>query len=314
MSNSEKERGPHVMSAQPALPNNDVAVPDCRICRSTARFVATVRGTYAGRNFTLARCQRCGYAFIGDPWLEFEQIYDDRYYAGRGADPLIDYSFELEHPELTIRTYEWSGIASVVRHLIGPLARRRWIDFGCGNGGLVRYLRQHHQVDAVGYEEGAIARHAAAIGVPVSGRAALAGWTGTADVVTAIEVLEHTYDPVAELRTMRALLRPGGLLFVTTGNALAHATHLDKWRYMVPEIHISFFEPRTLESAMMEAGFSAEFRSLGTGFDDILTFKVLKNLKVRRRSAVTDALPRRLIGAIADRVERLSEHPVGWAI
>jgi Methyltransferase domain len=112
---------------------------------------------------------------------------------------------------------------------------------------------------------------------------------------------------------MRTLLRPGALLFVTTGNARAHARHLEKWRYVVPEIHISFFEPRTLERAMNEAGLRAEFRSLGDGLDDILTFKVLKNLKVRRRSPLTDALPRWLIGTIAERLERLSEHPVGWA-
>lgn len=277
-------------------------------------MVATVRGSYSGRSFALARCPQCGYAFIANPWLEFEQLYDERYYAGQGADPLLDYSYELAHPDRTIRAYEWRGIASVVRHLVGPLTNRRWIDFGCGNGGLVRYLRQHEGVDAVGYEEGAIASRAAAMGIPVSGRAALAGWIGTAHVVTAIEVLEHTYDPVAELQTIRTLLRPGGLLFVTTGNALAHARHLDRWRYVVPEIHISLFEPRTLVCAMSEAGFKAEFRSLGRGFDDILTFKVLKNLRVRRRSVVTDALPRRLVGAVADRLERLSEHPVGWAV
>ena len=294
--------------------NPPLRCPTAGYVARASTLVATVRGSYAGRIFTLARCTRCGYAFIANPWLEFEQIYDERYYAGRGADPLLDYSYELEHPDRTIRMYEWRGIASVVRHLAGPLTNRRWIDFGCGNGGLVRYLRQHEDVDAVGYEEGAIAGRAADMGIPVSGRTALAGWIGTADIVTAIEVLEHTHDPVAELQTMRTLLRPGGLLFVTTGNALAHASHLDKWRYVVPEIHISFFEPRTLARAMVEAGFRAEFRSLGPGFDDILTFKVLKNLKVRRRSALTDALPRRLIGTVADRIERLSEHPVGWAV
>jgi hypothetical protein len=65
---------------------------------------------------------------------------------------------------------------------------------------------------------------------------------------------------------------------------------------------------------MVQAGFRAEFPSLGRGFDDILTFKVLKNLNVRRRSPVTDALPSRVIGIIADRLERLSEHPVGRAV
>jgi SAM-dependent methyltransferase len=302
------------MSVQAAFGQGGLTLPECRVCRSRATVVATVRGRYVGRVFALARCTRCGYAFVADPWLEFERIYDERYYAGQGADPLLDYSYELEHPDRTIRAYEWRGIASVVRHLVGTLSGRRWIDFGCGNGGLVRYLREHEGVDAVGYEEGAIATRAASMGIPISGRAALSGWSGTADVVTAIEVLEHTYDPVAELRTMRTLLRPGGLLFVTTGNALAHLRRLDKWRYVIPEIHISFFEPRTLARAMVEASFRAEARPLGPGFDDILTFKVLKNLKVRHRSALTEALPRRLIGTIADRRERLSEHPVGWAV
>jgi len=302
------------LNAESSLGQGTREMPHCRVCGSDATVVASIHGGYSGRDFSLARCARCGYAFIADPWLDFEQIYDERYYAGQGADRSLDYSFELEHPDTTIRAYEWRGIASVVREVAGPLGNSRWIDFGCGNGGLVRYLREHENVDAVGYDEGAIAGRAAEMGIPVSGRAALSDWAGTADVVSAIEVLEHTYDPVAELRTMRTLLRPGGLLFVTTGNAHAHANRLEKWRYVVPEIHISFFEPRTLERAMTEAGFRAEFRSLGRGFDEILTFKVLKSLRVRRRSAVTDVLPRRLIATIGDRIERLSEHPVGWAV
>jgi 2-polyprenyl-3-methyl-5-hydroxy-6-metoxy-1,4-benzoquinol methylase len=286
----------------------------CRICGSPAGFVGSVDGRYSGRTFALHRCPQCGYAFIADPWLEFDQIYDERYYAGEGADPLVDYSFELEHPERTVRVYEWRGIAAAVQELIGPLPGRRWVDFGCGNGGLVRFLRSQARVDALGYEEGAVAARAAAAGIPVHDSSALPGWAGTADVVTAIEVIEHVVDPVAELRAMRRLLRPGGLLFLTTGNAGAHLGKLERWRYVVPEIHISFFEPRTLARAMADAGFRPEQRPRGRGFDEILTFKVLKNLKVRTRSHATDLIPRRPVGMLADRLEHLSEHPVGWAI
>jgi SAM-dependent methyltransferase len=286
----------------------------CRICGSEPRHIGVVRGAHSGRDFELARCAECGYAFIVNPLTDFASIYDEDYYAGRGADPLVDYAFELEHPTQTVRQYEWRGLASVVGHLLGTLAGRRWIDFGAGNGGLVRYLRERDNVDALGFEEGAIARRADALGIPLSGREALSDWRGSADVVTAVEVLEHVVDPVAELRTMRQLLKPGGLLLITTGNAQAHSDDLARWRYVVPEIHISFFEPRTLARAFAQAGLRAEHPALGPGFDDIIAFKVLKNLGVRRRSPITDLLPRRPVRAVADWFERLSEHPVGWAI
>lgn len=64
---------------------------------------------------------------------------------------------------------------------------------------------------------------------------------------------------------------------------------------------------------MTSAGFRPERRALGHGFDEVMKFKVLKNLHIRRRSSLTDTLPSRLIGPVADRMVRLSEHPVGWA-
>jgi SAM-dependent methyltransferase len=286
----------------------DVSLPACRICAGAPSVVGRVAGAHSGRDFTLAHCAECGYAFIVDPLTDFASIYDEDYYAGRGADPLVDYAYELEHPALTVRQYEWRGLAAVAGHLVGTLTGRRWIDFGAGNGGLVRYLREQRGVDAVGFEEGAIARRAVALGIPVRGRDALPGWRGSADIVTAVEVLEHVVDPVAELRAMRELLRPGGLLLVTTGNAGAHAGHLARWRYVVPEIHISFFEPRTLHRAFAQAGLRPE------GFDDISAFTVLNNLRVRRRSRLPHLIPTRPVRIVADRRERLSEHPVGWAI
>ena len=296
---------------------NRTTSPACRICGGPTQTAGVVYGRYSQRDYHLARCPACGYAFVADPWLDFAEIYDERYYAGRGADPLVDYNFELDYPERTIRRYEWDGIATVVADLTdgfdGPCTQR-WLDYGCGNGGLVRYLGGRRGVDACGFEPGAIALQASARGIPMLSVDDLAVQDGSFDVVSAIEVLEHTLDPVAELRRMRRLLRPGGLLFVTTGNSRPYADRLSRWRYVVPEIHISFFEPRTLARALRDADFDPERRELGHGFDQILKFKVLKNLHIRRRSLFTDVLPSRLIGGVADRVGRLSEHPVGWAL
>jgi SAM-dependent methyltransferase len=284
----------------------------CRICSAPGEPAGTVAGKYAGRDFHLARCPSCGYAWISDPWLDYAKIYDERYYAGEGADPLVDYHFELAHPRDTVRVYEWQGIERVVSDLRGAAGTGRWLDFGCGNGGLVRHLRDRRGLDAIGFEEGAIVAEAQGLGIPIIGRDELAAEEGGFDVVTAIEVLEHTADPVAELTQIRRLLKPGGLLFLTTGNAEPFARKLDRWKYVIPEIHISFFEPRTLETAMTAAGLRPERRDLGPGFDQILKFKVLKNLKRERRSRATDLVPARLFRP-ADRLTHLADHPVGQA-
>jgi SAM-dependent methyltransferase len=300
--------------------------PECRICGGQTQSPGIVRSKYSGREYRLARCPSCGFVFVVDPWLDFEQIYDHRYYAGQGADPLVDYLFELEHPDRTVRQYEWRGISTMVLDLVGshdPSTRTqdipsaslgRWLDFGCGTGGLVRYLRNRRMAEAFGFDESSITEEVRLKGIPVLSGDELRAEAGSFDVVSAIEVLEHTLDPVSELRRMRELLRPGGLLVLTTGNAQPYAHRLARWRYMTPDVHISFFEPRTIERAMAAAGFRAERRPLGPGFDEVIKFKVLKTLKIHRRSRLTDALPSALIGPTVDRITKLREHPVGWAV
>ena len=290
-------------------------MPNCRICESQADMVGTIHGAYSDRDYRLARCPVCRFAFVVDPWLDYKNIYNTDYYAGRGADPLVDYRYELEHPELSIRRYEWRGIATVVNNLLGGTEPdRRWLDYGAGNGGLVRYLRATNTAQAFGFDEGSIIADARSQGIPVLDGGELESRSGDFDVVTAIEVLEHTFDPVGELRAIHRALRPGGLLFLTTGNARPFAERLTQWRYVIPEIHISFFEPSTLALALTRAGFRPEQRPLGPGFDQVMKYKVLKNLHLRRRSLFTDALPARLMSVGGDRVAHLSEHPIGWAV
>jgi len=287
-------------------------LPACRICGSHTQRLGSVHGSFSGRTYELRRCDDCRYAFIADPWTEFGQIYDDRYYAGRGADPLVDYEFELSSPEATVRVYEWRGITQIVSSLLSGLRGVQWLDFGAGNGGLVRYVEDHTPATPVGFEEGAIAEQARAVGIPVS--STLKSKPGGYDVVTAIEVLEHTLDPIAELHRIRELLRPGGLLLLTTGNAAPFASRLTRWPYVIPEIHVSFFEPRTLERALRSSGFRPAAMPAAGGFDEVLKFKVLKNLRLRKRSRLTDLIPPRPVAIVADARTRLRAHPIGWAV
>jgi SAM-dependent methyltransferase len=289
------------------------AAASCRICAGSTEPSGTVHGHFSGRDFALRRCSACGFAFVADPWLDFAAIYSDDYYAGRGADPLVDYVAELEHPERTVRRYEWRGVHERVRSLIALEGDSRWLDYGCGTGGLVRYLRAVASYDAVGYEEGWSVPRLRKHGIPFLESGELVADAGTFDVVSAIEVLEHVPDPIAELRRMKSMLRPGGLLFITTGNAEPYADKLASWRYVIPEIHLSFFEPRTLELAMRVAGLSTARPGFGPGWPDIIRFKLLKNLRRRSVSQLERLVPWSAVARAIDWRLRLSAHPVGWA-
>src|SRR5438105_12443902 len=112
----------------------------CRICGGDTTPAGSKRGALSAKPFRLRRCKRCGFGFVVDPDDDHVRLYDERYYRGQGADPRVDYVFELEHPEATVRRSEWQGIVEVVSTLTPIRPSTRWLDYGCGNGGLVRHV------------------------------------------------------------------------------------------------------------------------------------------------------------------------------
>jgi SAM-dependent methyltransferase len=285
----------------------------CKICQGATQVVGEKQSSLAKRTFRLRRCDNCHFAFVEDPWLDYAAIYDAAYYEGRGADPTVDYHYELAHPARALRRYEWSGIIDVVGRLTELRAETRWLDFGCGNGGLVRHARAVAGCQAIGNEEGAIAADARKAGIPIVDRAELKTLEGTFDVVTAIEVLEHVVEPLEVLGQIRRMLRPGGIFFYTTGNALPQRHKLLGWSYFRPEIHISLYEPASMDQALRRSGFEPRQMGYIPGWDQITAFKVLKNLGRRRANALYKAIPWRALTPLINRRFGMYDFPVGFA-
>jgi SAM-dependent methyltransferase len=284
----------------------------CRVCRGRAVVPAGhVYGRIAERTFKLAHCTTCRFSFVVDPWTDYATIYSEAYYGGRGADPYIDYAFELEHFERTVRRYEWAGLLRAASTLVPMTAAIRWLDFGCGNGGLLRWARERAGITAVGYDTGWVADRLREAGFPLLCENEFDGVAGTFDLVTAIETIEHIVDPIAALRTIARLLKPGGVLLLTTGNAKPFRKRLATWRYVIPEIHVSFFEPQTMARAYAEAGLAPSFRGFLPGYDQVIRFKVLKALGVREPRTWERLIPWGVAARAVDARWKVTGHPVG---
>jgi ubiquinone/menaquinone biosynthesis C-methylase UbiE len=79
---------------------------------------------------------------------------------------------------------------------------------------------------------------------------------GSFDAVTMNHVIEHVFDPVATLREICRILRPGGMIVAVTPNAdsLGLRTYGPNWRGLEPPRHIQVFSPQALEAAARKAG------------------------------------------------------------
>ena len=68
------------------------------------------------------------------------------------------------------------------------------------------------------------------------------------DVICSFEVIEHVTDPGGEIDRMLALLRPGGLLYLTTPNfnCLARRIAPSEWNVASYPEHLNYFTPHTL--------------------------------------------------------------------
>lgn len=146
-----------------------------------------------------------------------------------------------------------------------PPAAIRVLDVGCSRGSfLAAGARLGFRMEGVEPAAG-IAAAARAQGLNVhTGLLEDIGLAAASfDTVTLFEVIEHLKEPLALLRECRRVLKPGGLLVLSTGNTASWtvAAMRERWDYLhiaKDGGHISFYNPRSVALLASRSGFAVE--------------------------------------------------------
>lgn len=245
-------------------------------------------GVHIVQEYEYLRCTGCGYTRV-EPFAGYG-IYDEAYYEGRGADPFVNYAEEYQDFGRTDRVREFADCWRIAsQHFDRRPAGQEvaWLDFGCGAGGLLKYLRQqgrlsvsggHCPLTLAGHDVGSYADRLKAVdGFMIHGEEEIAALPPESfDVISLIEVIEHVREPGSVMALCARLLRPGGLLLLTTGNfdcwvARRQGIH---YRYCIPEIHVSLFSPASLAALYRRHGLTP----VAVRYSGAVEFKVLKSV------------------------------------
>ncbi|HEU0101014.1 MAG TPA: methyltransferase domain-containing protein [Mycobacteriales bacterium] len=148
------------------------------------------------------------------------------------------------HHESVLRSHRWRTAGNSAGYLLPHLRPgSRVLDLGCGPGTITRDLGAvvgpEGQVLGIDSSSGVVAQAAKGCDLPqvrfaVGDALHLDVGDDQYDVVHAHQVLQHLTDPVAALREMRRVTRPGGLVAVRDADYAAMTWHpaspaIDRW-------------------------------------------------------------------------------------
>jgi 2-polyprenyl-3-methyl-5-hydroxy-6-metoxy-1,4-benzoquinol methylase len=146
-----------------------------------------------------------------------------------------------------------------------PFGDRRLLDVGSGLGYfLVRARAAGWEVRGIDTSEAWVRQANQRLGSEVVQRGSIAESSftpGSFDLITAWDVVEHIFDPIAVLHRLRTLLAPGGRLFIRTPNLSyvypVYGARRALLRHRVelgPTNHVVYFNSRTMRRALRQAG------------------------------------------------------------
>jgi SAM-dependent methyltransferase len=228
----------------------------CTICGGKVDAVRDLRWRKDG--YDIVACRSCGVLFRAELPApgELRDIYGASYFSGSDAE-----DGGRSYPDYLGEEPNHRANARVRLRLLGCYSQPgRLLDVGCAAGFFL------DEASSAGWEVEGVelappmadhAREQLGIAVHAASFQELELTERSFDAITMWDYIEHSTDPRGDLAHAAALLRPEGLLALSTGDVGSIAARLSgsRWHLLTPHHHNFFFTRQSLGLALRTAGF-----------------------------------------------------------
>lgn len=229
---------------------------DCPVCNGsqshpifTQRFSSLSSGGLLS-GYDIVACSDCGFAFARDlpPQTVFDHYYAEMSkYENSGAQGMVSTTYQDNYRLLA---------DALVPHI---LLHESIADVGCATGGLLAEIKSRGFQNVVGFDPSSncasIAKSLYGIEVHAMPINALNGREERFDVVMLTGVLEHLRDVGSSLKSVSALLKPGGRLFLVVPDACQYEQWCRAPYQFFSVEHVNYFSTQSLKNALAQVGF-----------------------------------------------------------
>jgi len=201
----------------------------CGSCDWSVLYEGPIRvgrfGNLSETNHLVYRCGHCGVGFFDQPALNYELPDYHQMVKVDNSSPEKQTVDEAEQVE-KFNALDEDGLSSKVI-----------TDIGCGHGHFLNFIKDKAKEIIAVEPSQSLQLKLKDNGYNVYSycQEALKDWRGLVDIAVSFAVLEHLDNPVEFLKEIKALLKPGGTLLLSTPNC-------ENWLIkFLPESYASFF-------------------------------------------------------------------------
>ena len=218
----------------------------CVVCRNKAQ---EFRPFWPG----LKECCHCGHimADLNIQDIELKNLYSNKYFAGE------EYCDYLHDRKVFDKQFK-----SRLRDIIKLKSGGKLIEIGCAYGFFLSLAQKQFHVIGYDISEEPVRYARDELGLDARCEDFLDAQIESLsiDVVVMWDVIEHLSRPDLFVDKISEVLKPGGLLFMTTGDIGSFIPRIrkEKWRLIHPPTHIHYFNQDTIAKMLDNAGLGIE--------------------------------------------------------